>query len=1043
MDELLKEFLTESREHLEGIETDLLSIEETGENIDIELVNKVFRAAHSMKGGAGFFNLSRIQALAHKAENVLDLMRSGKLLPNPEITNILLSAFDALRDMVNDVSQCDSIDISSHMEGLGEIVNGLGVSGNVELVKEVREEQNQKTEGVSDEEFESACRERQYIYRIVYDLIHDLEKKGKSPLEVIKNISSTGYVINAQVNIESVGSLDDPPVKKVPLEIVFRTVLEPDMIDALVDVEKQRVELLFDPNSCGKGDEGKLAETDKTVCVEGSEIEQNKSELSGSTPAAQRSNSKTDVTGDKKASVPITSETLRVSVSVLEMLMNQAGELVLSRNQLIDSMNRNDPQAIKAAAQRIDLVTGELQEVIMQTRLQPVGNLFNKFPRVVRDMSRKMDKEIDFVIEGKGVELDKTLIEGLSDPLTHMIRNAVDHGLESPSRRESAGKSRVGKLVLRASHQAGQVVIEISDDGRGIDAEMIAQKALDKGVVKSEQLNSMSQKDKTALLFMPGLSTAEKVTDISGRGVGMDVVKTNLDRLGGKVEIDSVPGAGTKFLIKLPLTLAIIPSLIISVEGERFAIPQVNVAELLRIRAADVKRRIEVVGDAEVLVLRGKMLPLIRFSEVAGMVPTYIDPKTGRREFDRRKRIADRRSPHHSQNCIEDKNSVHAGNSFAEKRENDDRRFHASGDLNIVVASSGLLQYGILVDALHNSEEIVVKPLGQHLKGLSEYAGATIMGDGRVALILDAAGLAAKANITSVSSTTRAKELQAKEVEEIAQDNISLLLFNNSPTERCAMPLELVRRVERIESKQIETTASRRSMQYRGKTLPLVTLADSAQVQQIAPEGKNLAVIVTSVNNRDVGLLCHMPVEVIETSLSPDRKTIRQKGISGSVIISDTTILMVDIYELVETAWPEWVRESNTKGENKHTILLAEDSEFFRSQICKHLSDAGFTVIEAVDGEDAWEKLLKHKDQIEAVVTDIEMPRMNGFELCTRIRENSSFSSLPLIAVTSLAGDDDKAMGMKVGVTDYQVKLDRDRLISSLEEIVSREKVAG
>ncbi len=1042
MDELLSEFLTESKEHLEGIENDLLTIEEAGENIDSELVNKVFRAAHSMKGGAGFFNLTVIQTLAHKAENVLDLIRSKSLVPNPEITNILLAAFDSLRDMINDPSRCETVDITPHLAGLEGIVNGLATSTATTVTKGDSKGNADSPEGIADEEFRAACKERQYIYRIVYDLIHDLENKGKSPLEVIKSISSTGYVISSKMDVESVGLLDDPPVKKVPLDIVFRTVLEPDMIDAVADVQKERVEVLFDPKNCSSEEDRDDAENEEPKEEPAPPSERQKSDASK--VKGQKDKSKdVDTAKEKKSpAAAMANETLRVNVEVLEMLMNQAGELVLSRNQLIDSMNRNDPHAVKAAAQRIDLVTGELQEVIMQTRLQPVGNVFNKFPRVVRDTSIKMGKEIDFVIEGKDVELDKTLIEGLSDPLTHMIRNAVDHGLETPDQREKAGKDRMGKLLLKASHQAGQVVIEISDDGKGIDVERIANKALDKGLVKPEQIKVMTDKDKAALVFLAGLSTAEKVTDISGRGVGMDVVKTNLDRLGGKVEIETVLGEGTRFVIKLPLTLAIIPSLIVSVEEERFAVPQVNVAELLRIRAADVKRRIEVVGDAEVLVLRGNMLPLVRFSDVIGMVTTYIDPVTGRREVDRRSRIADRRSPQHSLESVGGKDMGSAGDQN-NKRQNDDRRYCASGDLNVVIASSGLMQYGILVDELHNSEEIVVKPLGRHLKGLPEYAGATIMGDGKVALIIDAAGLAIKANLTAVAASTRAKELKLKLQEQATQENLSLLLFNNSPSERCAMPLELVKRVERIEYNQIEKTAGKRSMQYREETLPLVTIADCAQVAVVPEDSDNLAVIVTSVNNRDVGLVALMPVEVIETPVRLNSETIRHKGISGSMIIKDTTVLMVDIYEIVETAWPDWVKDApKVKNGAGSTLLLAEDSDFFRGQMCKHLSEAGYNVIEAVDGLDGWEKLRKHPNEIDAVVTDIEMPRMNGFELCTKIREVSSMASLPVIAVTSLAGDDDKAMGLKVGITDYQIKLDRDKLIEALQTVIKKEMVS-
>ncbi|PKN30515.1 MAG: hybrid sensor histidine kinase/response regulator, partial [Deltaproteobacteria bacterium HGW-Deltaproteobacteria-20] len=303
-------------------------------------------------------------------------------------------------------------------------------------------------------------------------------------------------------------------------------------------------------------------------------------------------------------------DSLRVHVSLLEDLMNLAGELVLSRNQLMQAISSGAIHQIEVAGQRIDLVTSELQETIMLTRMQTVGNIFNKFPRVVRDLARTLGKEMDLQLEGNDVELDKTIIEGLGDPLTHLVRNSADHGIEMPDVRVKAGKPAMGTIVLKAYHEAGQVIIEIVDDGGGLDTEKIVAKALSRGLISPDQAKSMSDKEKANLIFLPGLSTAEQVTDVSGRGVGMDVVKSNLDQLGGQVDIETERGKGTTIRIKLPLTLAIIPSLLVSVGQERYAIPQVNVDELLRIPVDQITERVELVGDAEVLLLRGELIPL-------------------------------------------------------------------------------------------------------------------------------------------------------------------------------------------------------------------------------------------------------------------------------------------------------------------------------------------------------------------------------------------------------------------------------------------------
>ena len=470
----------------------------------------------------------------------------------------------------------------------------------------------------------------------------------------------------------------------------------------------------------------------------------------------------------------------------------------------------------------------------------------------------------------------------------------------------------------------------------------------------------------------------------------MDVVRSNLERLGGQLEINSEIGKGSTFRIKLPLTLAIIPSLIISVGRDRFAIPQINVSELLRVRPEEIAKRLDVVGDAQVL-LRDQVLPLVRLDSLLGV-----------REV--------------------------SGS--------------APEALGIAVVTTGSQQYALVVSSFHGTEEIVVKPLGRHLKGLSEYAGATILGDGAVALILDVAGVATKARLATVSQERDAasdEQLEGRHQEDLH----SLLLFHNAPDEVCAVSLGTVLRIERATSRQIERVGSRRTIQYRGASLPLVTLSDAAQVNALS-DTADLAVVVFGINGREVGLLGAMPVDVVETNAPIDQVTHRQKGISGSAIIRNQTTLLVDVFELVEAVYPEWatrpVPSANPDGAlgGKTHLLLAEDSDFFRSQIRKHLEQDGFDVIEAPDGEAAWEQLQAHGDEIQIVVTDIEMPRLTGLGLTARIRGTERFSQLPIIALSSLAGEDDIAKGIAAGVTQYQVKLDRDRLISGIHECLGK-----
>ncbi len=674
--------------------------------------------------------------------------------------------------------------------------------------------------------------------------------------------------------------------------------------------------------------------------------------------------------------------TVRLNVALLDSLMTLAGELVLGRNQLNEAVRNGDKEGIAAGAYRVSLVTSELQGAVSLTRMQPVASLFAKFPRLVRDLASELGKEVQLKLEGGDVELDKTILEGLSDPLTHMVRNSVDHGIEPPAARIAAKKPPLGTVSLAARHQAGQVVIEIADDGQGLAGEKIGASAVKKGMITAEQLQKMSEYEKQELIFMPGVSTAEKLSNVSGRGVGMDVVKTNLDRLGGKVEIDSVPGRGSAFRIKLPLTLAIIPSLLVSDSGERFAIPQVSVGELIRIPANQIEERTDRAGDAELVLLRDRLVPLVHLSDALG-------------------------SP---------------------------RAERGSRALNIVLVDTGTIEYGLVVADLHDTVEIVVKPLGRHLQGLVEYAGATILGDGQVAVILDVAGLAARAGLTRGANVSKTAEAGG---EDAAGEMRSLLLFQNAPGEDCAVPIELVTRIERIRAAQVENLGGRRTMQYGGASLPLVTLHDFAAVDELG-DTQQWVVVVFDCAGQTLGLLAAEPLDMLEARVVMDTVTLRQPGVAGSALLNGRTTLMLDIFELANK-----FRRARTDGHtaesaravksgNKATVLVAEDSDFFRGQIKRLIEGVGYQVLTAEDGQSAWETLESHANEVSLVTTDIEMPRLDGLGLTKRIRADSRFARLPVIALSTLASEEEMAHGYAVGLNDYQVKLDQDQLLECI-----------
>lgn len=1051
-DETLRLYVEESLEHLADIENDFLAIEEAGADINEELVNKVFRAAHSIKGGAGFMGLNNIKELSHKMENVLGMIREKEMVPNSEIVNILLLASDTLRNLLNNVEESNEMNISEHIDALISLSTNVLSNGEKKEISnhiDISLGNGRTVFTIPENEITKSRKNGQYIYLVEYDLIHDIHDKDISPLALLEKMEESGSILASKTDIKAVGTLENEKIpNNIPFLVLFGTILDPGMINALFDVDDEKILLLTDDYTL-KG----IADMDNEEIMESTEpeIETEKyHDMSDETFPMDKEESVQDQKIKENESVSTgpskgMETSLRVNISLLDSLMTLAGELVLGRNQLLQAIGQKDIRAIDGTGQRLDLITSELQEAIMMTRMQPIGNVFNKFPRVVRDLARNLGKEVRLTIEGESVELDKTILEAINDPLTHLVRNSVDHGLEMPDERQKIGKDVIGNVFLKAYHEAGQVNIEIRDDGSGIDPNKLTSMALGKNLITEDQAINMSEKEKINLIFLPGFSTAEKISDVSGRGVGMDVVKTNLDKLGGVVDIDSDLGEGTTIKIKLPLTLAIIPSQLISVSGERYAIPQVNLEELFRIPAAQVLDRIEKVGDAEVVRLRGNLLPLIRLADVIGSERTYIDPNDSIRKKDRRESLIDRRalkSPL-SRKAIKDEPEVKDEIDEAEgelyneadrRQGNEDRRYHAASAVNIVVVYTGALKYGLVVDELYDSEEIVVKPLGRHLKHCNAYAGATIMGDGRVALILDVAGISQMARLTSMEGSERAREV-AKEQRKISQQDIqSLLLFRNAEDEQFAVPLGLVERVEKIKKQDIEKVGGKNVMQYRGSSLPLFAIEEVAQVKPLADK-EDLLVIVFSIGGKDIGLLATPPLDATEEVLNIDDVTLKQPGIMGSAIIGEHTTLMVNIFGLVESLNPEWFEKKEAikiSGDKAATVLYAEDSNFFRNQVKGYLDDDGYNVIEAEDGIEAWELINRHSDEVSLVITDIEMPNMDGFELAQKIKNDSRFSRLPVIALTTMASEEHIKKGKQIGIDDYQIKLDKEKLMKSV-----------
>jgi two-component system, chemotaxis family, sensor kinase CheA len=556
--------------------------------------------------------------------------------------------------------------------------------------------------------------------------------------------------------------------------------------------------------------------------------------------------------------------TIRVDVSQLDRLMNRVGELVLLRNQIVQYTNSTEDSELLGTSQRLNLLTTELQEGVMKTRMQPIGNIWSKFPRTVRDVALGCGKQVRIEMEGKDTELDKTIIEAIKDPLTHLVRNAIDHGIETPAARQAAGKEPEGRLFLRAFHEGGQVNIEITDDGAGLDYEKIRNKALQKGFITADQAARMTERETANLIFLPGFSTTEKVTNVSGRGVGMDVVKTNIEKIGGTVDVQSKPGQGSTVRMKIPLTLAIIPALIITTAGDRYAIPQVCLLELVRLEAEQARKGIERINGASVYRLRGRLLPLV-----------YL-----RRELN-----ADRQGRDEVQ-------SQTAADG-------------ASQTVNIVVLRADDRQFGLVVDEINDTEEIVVKPLSKQLKSINAYAGATIMGDGKVALILDVLGLAQRANVVNEvrDRALAEKEGQSRKIAEANQRN-AVLLFQYGQKGRMAVDLSLVARLEEFPCETVEVAGNLEVVQYRGQIMPLIRVSEKlGSKQQKAADngGESLHVVVYSDKGRSVGLVVDRILDIVEESFVMQRQTGRE-GVMGSAVIQKRVTDILDVPGLIAAA---------------------------------------------------------------------------------------------------------------------------------------------
>lgn len=681
-------------------------------------------------------------------------------------------------------------------------------------------------------------------------------------------------------------------------------------------------------------------------------------------------------------------QSLRVNMDVLENLMTLVSELVLTRNQLLQTLRAKKDTEFTGPLQRLNHVVSELQEGVMKTRMQPIGNAWSKLPRIIRDLSMELNKKIDLEMIGAETELDRQILDMIKDPLTHMVRNSADHGVEVPADRVARGKPETGKIVLRAYHEGGHIIIQITDDGKGLPLAKIKEKIVKNGLATRDEVDAMSDQAIQQYIFKAGFSTAEKVTSVSGRGVGMDVVRTNIEKIGGSIVLKSVEGKGSTFLIKIPLTLAIVSALIVEAGGERFAIPQLAVRELV-MASSKSSVQIEHINSTPFFRLRDQLLPLVALSELLGL-------------------------------------------------QNND---NPESSKYIVVAQIGAYQFGIIVDKVFDTEEIVVKPVSKVLKDIEIFSGNTILGDGSVIMILDPNGVARAAGETDIAEASSRVVTDNKAGH--AMDKTSLLIFRTSDGTPKAVPLSLVARLEEINTGDVEISSGQHMIQYRGQLMPLVPFDPTVNMKDA---GKK-PVLVFSDETSTMGLVVNEIVDITEEIVNVQVSS-SSSGIVGSAIIGGKATDVVDIGHYIRSTNKDWFKRhgnetfgaASTQGRR---VLLVDDSPFFRNMLTPLLKVAGYNVT-TLDSPISALEMRENGEKFDIIVSDIEMPQMNGFEFAKKVREeNSRWRDTPMVALTSHATDQDVSHGMDVGFSRYIAKFDRDTLLSTLTEALVTNDVAS
>jgi two-component system chemotaxis sensor kinase CheA len=811
LDDIVEEFLVESHENLDQLDTDLVALEQ--EPNSRERLSSIFRTIHTIKGTSGFLAFNRLEEVTHVGENMLSRLRDGELALTPGRTSVLLQMVDTVRSLLTSIEASGgegSVDVSGVVAAITAAMDDTAPAPAAEAP--AAKKTPAKRAPAKKAPATKAPATKAPATRAPAKKAPAKRAPAKSATAKKAPAARAATAATPVAEFPADPSVDLPVAVPVPAELEEAI---PVMPDATVEEAAQ-----------------------DSAAPESAPSENGTSEGGG-----------TENSGDGGGRRGVADSTIRVDVDLLDELMLLVGELVLTRNQIVQYVGRSQDTDLVRASQRLNLIASELQEGVMKTRMQPIDHIWSKLPRVVRDLGLQCGKTVRLEMEGRETELDKTLLEAVKDPLTHLVRNSVDHGIESPEDRARAGKPAEGVLTLRAKHESGQVVVEVADDGAGIDPTRVGAKAVERGVISADALTRMGPQDILQLIFLPGFSTAAAVTNVSGRGVGMDVVKTNIEQIGGTIEVESQPGEGTVCRLRIPLTLAIVPALTVECAGDRYAIPQISLQELVALDAEKAATAVEEVGGAPVYRLRGELLPLVRLTDVLGLPSDRHD-----------------------------------------------------GHVVIAVLRSEGRRFGLVVDRVINTEEIVVKAVGGQLKQIGLYSGATVLGDGTVALILDVQALSRRALRTETSERQESRDAAAAAAASSERDRQRMLLAAIGGGRRVAIPLDTVTRLEQVRAEAVEKVGNREVVQYRGAILPMVRL-DRHLGAYGETDREVLEVIVYADHGRSVAIVVEEILDIVDGEAAV-RSDIDDMGLLGSAVLGDKVTELLDVRAAILAADP-------------------------------------------------------------------------------------------------------------------------------------------